>query len=42
MPICMSVYHVHACTQSPEEGIRSPGTGVTDNCDCLVGVRKPN
>lgn len=27
---CMYIYHVHAgCPQGPDEGIRSPVTGVT-------------
>ena len=31
-PVCMSMYYTTCieCPQRPEEGIRSPGTGVTD------------
>jgi hypothetical protein len=33
----MSVQHVHAVPLNPEEGIRSPRTGVTDNCELPSG-----
>jgi hypothetical protein len=29
------VYHVHAwCPWRPQEGVRSPGTGVANSCGC--------
>ena len=35
---CLSVYHMHAWSlQKPEEGIRTPGTGVTDGCETPCG-----
>lgn len=36
---CMYVHHVCACwcRWRPEEGIESPGTGVTDGMSCSVG-----
>ena len=35
---CMSLYHLHLwCPQRPEEGFRSSGTGVTDNCEPPCG-----
>lgn len=38
LPACISVYHMHAwCPQRSEEGIRSPGTGVPDNCELPCG-----
>ena len=48
-PVCMSVLpactHVHCvqvwCPQRPEEGTRSPGTGVTDGCDLPYGCWEP-
>ena len=39
---CMYVYHVHAwCPPSPEEGVRCPGTGVTDSYkpSCFLGIK---
>ena len=34
LPVCMSVYHVHAgCSRRPEEGIKSSGTEVIDSCE---------
>lgn len=36
---CMSVYHLCAWyPRSPEDGIRIPGPGVADGCDCRVGA----
>jgi hypothetical protein len=35
---CMSVHHVHTV---PEESLRSPGTGVTDNCEATCGCQEP-
>lgn len=33
-PICISMHHVHAsCSMRPEEGVRSPGTWITDSCE---------
>lgn len=33
-PVCMSVFHMHVCCQwRPEEGLRSPGIGVSDGCE---------
>lgn len=34
--VCISVHHTCAwCPQRPEEGIRAPGTRVTDHYDLL-------
>lgn len=35
LPECMSVRHVHAVPQSPEEGIRSLRTGITESREPL-------
>ena len=32
-PVYLSLSYVHWC-----EGVRSPGTGVTDNCDLYVSL----
>lgn len=38
LPAHMSVYHIHAwCPMGPEEGIISPRTGVTANCQLPRG-----
>lgn len=38
LPACTFVYHVCVwCFLSPEGGMRSPGTRITDSCDCHVG-----
>jgi hypothetical protein len=38
-PICICVHHTHALyLKWSEEGIRSPGTGVTGGCEPLCGV----
>ena len=43
LPACMYVYHVCAwCLWRPEEGIRSPGTGVTDGCEPPYGYWESN
>lgn len=36
LKMCMGVLSV--CRQSPEEGVRSPGTGFTDGWECYVGA----
>jgi hypothetical protein len=37
------VYHLYAwCPWRPEEGIRSPGTGVADDCEPLCGYWELN
>lgn len=35
LPTYVSVYYVHACLRRPEEGIGTPGTGVTNGCKLL-------
>lgn len=40
----MSVHHVHGyCWWRTEEGVRSPGTGITDSCElscmCVLGIK---
>ena len=43
LPACMSGRHdIGAMPLEPEEGIRSPGTGVTDTCEPLCGCWEPN
>ena len=43
LPACISVYHACVwCLQRPEEEIRSPGIGVTDNCKPPCGCRELN
>ena len=38
LPTCMYVYHACATDlRRPKEGIRSPGTGVTDGSESLCG-----
>ena len=40
---CLSMYHVCAwCLWWPEEGIGSPGTGVTDSCELPCGCWELN
>lgn len=40
---CMSVYHVHDwCPGVPEEGVRFPGTRVTDACEPPCGCWESN
>lgn len=34
---CMFVQHIHVVLQKPEEGLESPGTGVTDGCEAPCG-----
>lgn len=29
--------HIHVVLQKPEEGLESPGTGVTDGCEAPCG-----
>ena len=42
LPACVYVYHVSAWyLQKSEEGIKSPGTGVTDSCK-PCGCWEPN
>ena len=38
--MCMSI--LLACMQRPEEGIRSSGMGVTDNCELPCGCWESN
>jgi hypothetical protein len=34
LPTYISINHVHAwCLQWPEQGVRSPGAGITDHCE---------
>ena len=34
--VCMYVHHVYAwCPQRPEDGVRSSGSGVTNDCETL-------
>lgn len=41
MCVCVSVHHVHACCLwRPEDGVRSPGTGVRDGYGPLCGCWK--
>lgn len=41
--ICVCVYYVHAwCPRRPEEGVRSPGTGVTGGCEPSCGCWQPH
>jgi hypothetical protein len=35
LPVCMYVHHTHQSLWKPEEDIRCPETGVTDNCELL-------
>lgn len=45
MVACISVcvYYVHAwCPRRPEEGVRSPGTGVTGGCEPPCGCWQPH
>lgn len=38
LPMCVRVYHVHVyCPRRSEEGIGSPGTGITDRCTLPSG-----
>ena len=38
LPTCVPVYHVHVyCPGRSEEGIGSPGTGITDRCTLPSG-----
>jgi hypothetical protein len=38
LPVCMSVYHLHAwCPQKPGEGVRSSGSGGRDSCEQPCG-----
>ena len=36
----MSVHHKYAMPMEPEEGVRSPGTGITDSCEQPCGCQK--
>lgn len=41
LPTCISVFHLYVyCPHRPENGIRCPGTGVTDGCEQLCGCWK--
>lgn len=41
MNVCMYVQYVW-CPKRPEEGVRSPGTGVTDCCESPYGYWETN
>jgi hypothetical protein len=43
LPAYMSVNQVHVwCPQRPEEGVRSPSSGVTDGCESPYGEWESN
>jgi hypothetical protein len=43
LPEFMSVCLLQCgCTQRPEEGVRSPGTGATEGCKSLAGCLEQN
>jgi E3 ubiquitin-protein ligase NEDD4 len=43
LPACMSVHHMHTwCLWRPEEGVGSPGIGVTDSCELPCGCWELN
>jgi hypothetical protein len=43
LPVCIEVHHICVCCpENPEEGIRSPESGVTDSCEPLGGCWESN
>lgn len=39
LPSCIYMHHVYAWQpQKPQEGIKFPGSGVTDDCETLWGL----
>ena len=42
LPAHMSVYHIHAVPQRPEDGGVSPVTGVTNSCEPACGCWEAN
>lgn len=40
--VCVSVHHMSTIPSDAEEGIRSPGTGITSSCELPSGCWEPN